>query len=83
MFPFSMAEAADLMEAVPRHETAHSALLAEIVDLVDGASAPGSDRDSPSLLDELSPSERRVLRYLPTNMTQRLLSTGRGRASPD
>jgi LuxR family maltose regulon positive regulatory protein len=70
IFPFAMAEAADLLDALPRHETAHGALLADIVDLLRGGSAPGTDRERLSQPEELSPSELRVLRYLPTNLTR-------------
>jgi LuxR family maltose regulon positive regulatory protein len=70
IFPFAMTEAAELLDALPRHETAHSALLADIVDLLRGVSAPSVDRERPSQAEELSPSELRVLRYLPTNLTR-------------
>jgi LuxR family maltose regulon positive regulatory protein len=70
MFPFAMTEAADLLDALPRHETAHGALLADIVDLLRGASAPSTDRERRPQPEELSPSELRVLRYLPTNLTR-------------
>jgi LuxR family maltose regulon positive regulatory protein len=70
MLPFAMTEAADLLDALPRHETAHSALLTDIVDLLGGASAPSTDRERLLQREELSPSELRVLRYLPTNMTR-------------
>ena len=70
MFPFAMAEAAELLEALPRHETAHGALLADIIDLLRGASAPNTDELRLSQPEELSPSELRVLRYLPTNLTR-------------
>jgi LuxR family maltose regulon positive regulatory protein len=70
IFPFAMAEALELLVALPRHETAHGALLADIVDLLRGASAPSADRERLSESEELSPSELRVLRYLPTNMTR-------------
>jgi LuxR family maltose regulon positive regulatory protein len=59
-----------LLDALPHHETAHGALLADIVDLVRGASAPRTDREPLLQSDELSPSELRVLRYLPTNLTR-------------
>jgi LuxR family maltose regulon positive regulatory protein len=71
MFPFAMAEAAELLNALPRHETAHGALLADIVDLLQGASAPSTDSERLPEPEELSPSELRVLRYLPTNLTRR------------
>jgi LuxR family maltose regulon positive regulatory protein len=70
IFPFAMNEAAELLDALPRHETAHGALLADIIDLLRGGSAASTDRERPSQPEELSPSELRVLRYLPTNMTR-------------
>jgi LuxR family transcriptional regulator, maltose regulon positive regulatory protein len=70
IFPFAMTEAAELLDALPRHETAHGALLADIVDLLRGAPAPSTDRKRLSQPEELSPSEVRVLRYLPTNLTR-------------
>jgi LuxR family maltose regulon positive regulatory protein len=70
IFPFAMTEAADLLDALPHHETAHGALLADIVDLLRGTSAPSTDREPLSQSDELSRSELRVLGYLPTNLTR-------------
>ena len=70
IFPFAMTEAAELLDVLPRHETAHGALLADIVDLLRGAPAPSTDRERLSQAEELSPSELRVLRYLPTNLTR-------------
>jgi LuxR family transcriptional regulator, maltose regulon positive regulatory protein len=63
-------EAAELLNALPRHETAHGALLADVVDVLRGGPAPSVDRDRTPLSEELSPSELRVLRYLPTNLTR-------------
>jgi LuxR family transcriptional regulator, maltose regulon positive regulatory protein len=65
-----MTDAAELLEALPRHETAHGALLADIVDLLRGEPAPILDRERTLQLEELSPSELRVVRYLPTNLTR-------------
>ena len=71
MFPFVITQAAELLDALPRHETAHRALLADVVDLLRGKPAPSNDRDGSPQPEELSPSElRRVLRYLPTNLTR-------------
>jgi LuxR family maltose regulon positive regulatory protein len=70
IFPFAMTEAAPLLDALPRHQTAHGALLAEIVDLLRGASPPSTDRERLPQAGELSPSELRVLRHLPTNLTR-------------
>ena len=52
IFPFAMTDAGELLDALPRHETAHGALLADIVDLLRGAPAPDIDRK------RLSPARR-------------------------
>ena len=70
MFPFAMTGSAELLDAVPRHETAHAAQLADIVDLLQGEGVPSFDPVPSSQAEELSHSELRVLRYLPTNMTR-------------
>jgi LuxR family maltose regulon positive regulatory protein len=70
IFPFALTEAAELLDALPRHATAHGALLADIVDVLGGTWAPSTDREPVTQREELSPSELRVLRYLPTNMTR-------------
>ena len=70
IFPFAMTGAAELLDTIPRHETAHGALLADILDVLRGAPAPNTDRERPPHAEELSPSELRVLRYLPTNLTR-------------
>jgi LuxR family maltose regulon positive regulatory protein len=70
IFPFAMADAAQLLDALPRHETAHGALLADIADVLCGAPAPSIDGRRLPQPEELSPSELRVLRYLPTNLTR-------------
>jgi LuxR family maltose regulon positive regulatory protein len=70
IFPFAMSNARELLDVLPRHQTAHSALLADVVDILRGAPAPGSDRERLLPPEELSPSELRVLRFLPTNLTR-------------
>jgi LuxR family transcriptional regulator, maltose regulon positive regulatory protein len=70
IFPFAMTNAAELLDALPRHETAHGALLAAIVDLLRGEPVPSLDRELLSQPEELSPGELRVLRFLPTNLTR-------------
>jgi LuxR family transcriptional regulator, maltose regulon positive regulatory protein len=70
VLPFAMTGAGELLEALPRHETAHAALVVDILDVVHGASLPAKDQASSSQADELSPSELRVLRYLPTNLSR-------------
>src|SRR5207302_6535984 len=61
MFPFAMTAAAKLLDALPRHETAHGALLADVVDLLRGASTPSTEEERLSQPEELSPSELRGL----------------------
>ncbi|HKQ02782.1 MAG TPA: LuxR C-terminal-related transcriptional regulator [Actinomycetes bacterium] len=70
VLPFAMTGAGELLEALPRHETAHAALVADILDVVHGASLPVKDQALSPQADELSPSELRVLRYLPTNLSR-------------
>ena len=70
IFPFAMNNAGELLDLLPRHQTAHGALLADVVDLLRGAPAPRIDRERLSPPEELSPSELRVLRFLPTNLTR-------------
>jgi LuxR family maltose regulon positive regulatory protein len=70
MFPFAMTGAADLLDALPRHQTAHGAILADVLDLLRGEPAQSTDREDLPQRDELSPTELRVLRYLPTNLTR-------------
>src|SRR6266540_3631586 len=70
VLPFAMTGAGELLEALPRHDTAHAALLAEILDVLHGASPAANDQPSSPPTEELSPSELRVLRYLPTNLSR-------------
>jgi LuxR family transcriptional regulator, maltose regulon positive regulatory protein len=70
LFSFAMTDSAELLDALPHHQTAHGALLADIADLLRGAPSPSTDGERPSQHEELSPSELRVLRYLPTNLTR-------------
>jgi LuxR family maltose regulon positive regulatory protein len=70
IFPFAMNSAAELLVVLPRHQTAHGALLADVVDLLRGAPPLSTDRELLSQIEELSTSELRVLRYLPTNLTR-------------
>jgi LuxR family maltose regulon positive regulatory protein len=70
ILPFAMTGSLDLLEAMPRHETAHAALLADILDVLHGSSIPPGNPSGPAEIDHLSPSELRVLRYLPTNLSR-------------
>jgi LuxR family transcriptional regulator, maltose regulon positive regulatory protein len=68
IFPFTLTDTTELLEALPHHETAHGALLADIADVLRGAQTPSTDQRPLPGSVELSPSELRVLRYLPTNL---------------
>ncbi|HEV8275276.1 MAG TPA: AAA family ATPase [Streptosporangiaceae bacterium] len=70
VLPFAITGSAELLEALPRHETAHAALLADILDILHGSSLAAKDQSPIPQTEELSPSELRVLRYLPTNLSR-------------
>jgi LuxR family transcriptional regulator, maltose regulon positive regulatory protein len=74
VLPFTMTGSRELLEALPRHETAHAALLTDILDIMYGSSVTPRQNPSP-LACELSPSELRVLRYLPTNLSRLEIAT--------
>ncbi|HEX4703938.1 MAG TPA: LuxR C-terminal-related transcriptional regulator [Pseudonocardiaceae bacterium] len=67
ILPFAMTGAWKLLVTLPPRVTSHAALVADILDAVrDGA--PATPTAPPA--EGLSPSEIRVLRYLPTNLTR-------------
>jgi LuxR family maltose regulon positive regulatory protein len=70
VLPFAMTGSAGLLEALPRHQTAHAALLADILDVVHGSPLAAKDERASPPAEELSPTELRVLRYLPTNLSR-------------
>ena len=70
ILPFAMTGSAGLLETLPRHQTAHAALLADILDVLHGAAPAAQEQSSLPPAEELSPSELRVLRYLPTNLSR-------------
>ncbi len=70
VLPFVMTGSEPLLAALPRHETAHAALLAGLLDVLHGtAAAPAVPSPVPPA-EQLSPSEFRVLGYLPTNLSR-------------
>jgi LuxR family maltose regulon positive regulatory protein len=69
VLPFAMTGCRELLTTLPRHQTTHAALLTDILDIMDGSSVPPAENPAP-LANELSPSELRVLRYLPTNLSR-------------
>ena len=75
VLPFAMTGSGELLEALPRHQTAHAALLTDILDLIRGSSPTPEDRHPSRSAEELSASELRVLRYLPTNLSRPEIAT--------
>jgi LuxR family maltose regulon positive regulatory protein len=69
VLPFAMTGVRDLLERHPRHNTAHAALLTDILDVLGGSTSRRGQGERAPLLDELSDSELRVLRFLPSNLT--------------
>jgi LuxR family transcriptional regulator, maltose regulon positive regulatory protein len=69
VLPFVMTGSRELLETLPRHETAHAALLSDILDIIYGSSVT-REEDPARRAYALSPSELRVLRYLPTNLSR-------------
>jgi LuxR family maltose regulon positive regulatory protein len=69
ILPFAMTGAGELLEALPRHETAHAALLADILNVLNGSS-PATREPSSSPGEKLTQGELRVLRYLPSNLSR-------------
>jgi LuxR family maltose regulon positive regulatory protein len=69
LWPFAMTGVREALRKVPHHMTAHAALLLEIVDVLDGLSPRLADFQMPGG-SELSPTEVRVLRFLPTNLSR-------------
>jgi LuxR family maltose regulon positive regulatory protein len=70
VLPFAMTGAQGLLEDLPRHETAHAALLSDVLDVLHGSSVTTLNESPPRPAEELSPSELKVLRFLPTNLSR-------------
>ena len=76
LLPFLLEPAPALLEQRRRDRTAHPALVAQILDLLSGTTAPAPPPSSQAgwarsrgLQEQLTDSETRVLRYLPTHLT--------------
>jgi LuxR family maltose regulon positive regulatory protein len=68
VLPFLITPARELLERHPGHRTAHAALLSTILDVLSGSQAQAR-REPMELADDLTESEIRVLRYLPSNLS--------------
>jgi LuxR family maltose regulon positive regulatory protein len=71
IFPFVMTGSRDLLDALPRHATAHTALLLDVLDVMRGSSIAPKDRLGAPPPPELTDMQLRVLRFLPTNLSRR------------
>jgi LuxR family transcriptional regulator, maltose regulon positive regulatory protein len=67
--PFVMIRLSDLLARHPERRADHAALLADILDDLVGASSPAPAQESLAPEEELSESELRVLRYLPSHLS--------------
>jgi len=70
VLPFVMTGSKVVLEALPRHETAHAALLADVLDVLNGSALAVNDRAALPPTEELTAGELRVLRFLPTNLSR-------------
>ena len=59
----------DLLERQPRHRTAHRALLSDLIDVLHGSAHTVRAKGPQALAEDLSSSELRVLRFLPSNLS--------------
>jgi LuxR family maltose regulon positive regulatory protein len=71
VLPFAMTGAWQLLEALPPQGSSHAALVTDILDAVRSGARAGLSQRAMMPVEELSRSELRVLRYLPTNLTRR------------
>ena len=69
VLPFLVAPARELLERHPRHRTAHAALLSTILDVLAGSPVRARRGEPVELAEDLTESEIRVLRYLPSNLS--------------
>jgi LuxR family maltose regulon positive regulatory protein len=70
ILPFAMTGSLQLLEGSPWQETPHAALVSDIVAVIRGSSVTRDDVTPRAEAERLSPSELRVLRYLPTNLSR-------------
>jgi LuxR family maltose regulon positive regulatory protein len=69
VLPFLLTPAREVLERHPRHRTAHAALLATILDVLAGSPVRARRGEQMELAEDLTESEIRVLRYLPSNLS--------------
>ena len=69
IFPFVLSAALEILERQPRHATRHAALLTDILDILNGSSLGQRPHSGAAPIEELTESEVRVLRFLPSNLS--------------
>ena len=67
-WPFLFNPVPTLLERHQRHHTAHASLVSEIITLLSGTGPMSAPGEPDRLIEPLSESETRILRYLPTNL---------------
>ncbi len=70
VLPFAMTSARNLLEALPPNDSGHAAFRTDILGKLPGSSPSARRPDPARPAEQLSPSELRVLRYLPTNLSR-------------
>jgi LuxR family maltose regulon positive regulatory protein len=68
LLPVLQYPAPELLERHARSRTTHASLISEILNLLSGHTPAASPGDAEPLMEPLTESELRVLRYLPTNL---------------
>ena len=69
VFPFVLIRPVELLQRHPRHDTAHAALLSDVLDVLAGSPLQPPSNEPVPLGEPLSESELRVLGYLPSNLS--------------
>ncbi|MFD3583448.1 LuxR C-terminal-related transcriptional regulator [Streptomyces sp. NPDC058683] len=75
ILPFVMTGAWELLKTLPPQGTSHAAMVTDVLDAVHGSARTRADRAAREPAPALSPSELRVLRYLPTNLSRPEIAT--------
>ncbi|MEZ0115775.1 LuxR family maltose regulon positive regulatory protein [Catenulispora sp. EB89] len=70
VLPFAMTGSRELLAEIPGHQTAHRALVTDILDILRGSSLPAKEQPPSPPMEDITPTELRVLRYLPTNLSR-------------
>ena len=75
LLPFLLQPTPDLLERHSRFRTTHGSLISEILNLLAGKQRTSAPGESARLAEPLSESELRVLRYLPTDLSNQEIAS--------